>query len=205
MGALLIADLISEGVKGAEAIADTIRAAKLNKLATKALPPSTDPQEQENLAILNAMRKGTYTGAAYGEATRQLNNNQAGVNQTIVNTGGGAGGAILSALGQANDQYGNNYGKIFSENEGNKLAYNQMYFDQSNRMIQRRAGLAMMRYAQLKAEATQSRQSSRDDINNLAATFPALYGTGNRTAPDEEDVNPDMTYLPTKKLKPLKL
>lgn len=144
--------------------AQLIRAAALKRKAAGSAPSRIDPQDAQYQAELANMRNGRVTGAAYGDAIRQLRMNQQAANQNITNRAGGYGGAAIAGYGNVVQATGDAYGKIFQNDEATKAAYEKLYSDNLDQMVQRRADLDINRHAQDEADWRSLNQAGSSNL-----------------------------------------
>lgn len=158
-------------------VAQIIGGNKALKRARKLIPPKVDAQERGYLGELDALRKGYGTGAAYKEAIRQLNLNSANAAEQALDASGGYGGAALDTLSTINENQGNAYGKIFSQADQTRLAYEQMYGLTLDKMVKRRSDIDIMKYAQELNEGMRRRSAGEQNLVNAGdETLTALAG-----------------------------
>lgn len=170
-------------------------AAKINK-AKKAAPLYVDPQEQEFNSVLENMRKGINTGAGYAEAIRQLNKTQQINNNSILGASAGNGGAAIYGINQQTDAIGDQYGKIFANNQQHLDMINQQYAQSVKDMAVHKRDMDQQNYDQLMADGKGAvAQGLADTATGLVNATGAGFKTGDGTSDDGTGSGFDLSSL----------
>lgn len=137
--------------------------------------PLEDPEQRMYLNELQRKRRAAETGYAYQDAASKLGQEQALASDNILRASGGAGGAAIASITNAQRATGYNMAKVAQQGEQTGLAYSQLYGNLLDTVAQRKADLQLNDYQRLLAQSEQERQAA--DETGMGATSE-LVGAG---------------------------
>jgi hypothetical protein len=147
----------------------SLKARRAKKQAEALMPGASDPTQLAFLAEMNQKRKALNTGSEFAADMGYLKQTAAGMNQAIVQAGGGDVAGTMQALlsGQAN--VGRSMNQVLARADEQQKFYNTFSSDLVNKIAQRRMEIALSKSYQKRAEWAQGAQDSYANISNSAA------------------------------------
>ena len=153
---------------------DLADSANKTREAKSAHPPLEDTEMRQYLGYLERKRRAIATGADYDRDLAKLGGQLANTQTGIVQASGGAGGAGISGLLQAQRGAGDAFGTMVEKGRGEGLAYEGLVNQTLGSISKRKEELQLMDYNQLMAEAAALKKAGDEEFRAGASDIASM-------------------------------
>lgn len=158
-----IGQMASGVFKSAMGIGQLIGGAVQNKKANGMVPQEVDPSQVSMLDVFRRLRKGYTTGSEASSYKDTINEGLAGAEDTAAAYAGGNTGTLAATLSNAGARAGSAYNTLVGSLEKNRLAALGMEDQQTDDIAQRKLDIQMMKYLQMKGQATSNMKAGQQN------------------------------------------
>lgn len=177
-----IGQMASGVFKSVMGIGQLIAGGVQNKKAKGMEPQEVDPTQTSMLDTFRRLRKGYQTGSEAASYRDTINTGLSSITSKAAAYSGGNTGSMLATLTGAQSSADTAYNQLAGGLEKNRLATLAMEDQQTDDIAQRKLDIQMMKYLQMKSQATSNMKAGQQNwmagVEEFAGGADSMWGGG---------------------------